>query len=265
MRACVLSSSVSVRRVSIVLRIRHTPLCIPPRTLPVIRRHSYILTVVYTISHTAQPSDGPAYISGLDTTLGILSGESQDNGSAVCKLATVEIQGLIQQREVARRSRDFVTGDALRDQLRNAGVNLRDNDNSWSTHDGRRGSYAGEGVSAGGGVAPGSEGTVPAPFVGDSDGAAAAATAAAGLAPGAKPTQEQIQQAVCQRETARKSHDWSTADAMREQLRAWGIHLNDTEKEWVLRRPVEVCSGRVKYVACGLGYFGIGSHSELVP
>ena len=59
----------------------------------------------------------------------------------MCSLADDDIIGLVGQREQARRSKDFGTADALRTQLRAAGVELFDREKYWRVNDGRRGGY----------------------------------------------------------------------------------------------------------------------------
>ncbi|KAK3250563.1 hypothetical protein CYMTET_40061 [Cymbomonas tetramitiformis] len=61
-----------------------------------------------------------------------------------------QIQQLLEQREQARRGRDFAEADRLRDELRSGGVNLDDRTRSWSTRDGRGGQIGG-GYGGGGG------------------------------------------------------------------------------------------------------------------
>eukprot|EP00854_Cymbomonas_tetramitiformis_P015912 gene15912-18869_t len=56
-----------------------------------------------------------------------------DNG-----LTEEDINGLVEQRDKAKKCRNFEEADSLRDQLEQAGVRV-ENDNSWTCRDGRRG------------------------------------------------------------------------------------------------------------------------------
>ena len=54
-------------------------------------------------------------------------------------LSNDQIMALLAQRESARIGRDYPRSDAMRDELRNAGVNVDDRDKTWRAADGRTG------------------------------------------------------------------------------------------------------------------------------
>ena len=66
-------------------------------------------------------------------------GESCPQGSLLPRMNEGDIQRLIEDRENARRNRDYDTGDRIRDELKNAGISLDDRDKRWSSRDGRSG------------------------------------------------------------------------------------------------------------------------------
>merc|ERR1719219_3261338 len=55
----------------------------------------------------------------------------------------------VQQREAARSAKDFATADAVRDELRQYGVELKDKERQWMTAGGRAGNYQGGTIQAG--------------------------------------------------------------------------------------------------------------------
>ena len=64
-------------------------------------------------------------------------------------LSESDIERLLQDREDARRGRDYDSADRIRDELRAGGVNIDDKESTWRTNDGRSGTY-GKGGGGGG-------------------------------------------------------------------------------------------------------------------
>ena len=62
-----------------------------------------------------------------------------------------DIERLLQDREDARRGRDYDSADRIRDELRAGGVNIDDKESTWRTNDGRSGTYGKGGGGGGGG------------------------------------------------------------------------------------------------------------------
>jgi len=114
-------------------------------------------------------------------------------GAQECVLMESEIQDRIRDREEARRSKDWVRGDAIRDELRLQGVELDDKEAVWRTSNGRTGNYSG----------------APRP-----------------------PAGTQIRRLVAERERLRSAQDFESADDLRRQLAALGVELFDSERLW---------------------------------
>ena len=95
----------------------------------------------------------------------------------------MDIQELVDRREMLRKVHEWDTADRIREQLRSMGVQLNEATKEWIAPDGRRGPLMA--VAAG---------TVHMP-------------------------QPEIEALVGQREVARRAHDWGTADAIRNKLR----------------------------------------------
>ena len=108
-----------------------------------------------------------------------------------------DIRALIAQREQARGNKDWVTSDRIREDLRAKGVEVLDKERLWKSSDGSVGI-----------IDP---------------------------ANGAAPTDEAITSLVGKREEARTMRDWATSDAIRDELRAHGVELQDKEKTWRVR------------------------------
>jgi len=114
------------------------------------------------------------------------------------------VRAILLRREQARAARDFEIADKLREQLMQMGITLDDATKSWRSSDGRRsGSIAG--------------------------------------APGVKPVKsdaysmsdEEINRLVKEREQARFTGDFKTADRLCEQLEKHGVLLNPKENKWL--------------------------------
>jgi len=119
--------------------------------------------------------------------------------------STEEIMQLVEEREAARKEKDYETADRIRSELKAQGVDLNDVDREWRGADGRRGSFA-----------------------------AAVASRAVCDVP-----DETIVATVQEREAARQAHDYPRADELRESLRAQGVEILDKEKIW------RTCDGRL--------------------
>lgn len=107
-----------------------------------------------------------------------------------------EILRLVSEREGLRQQRRFPESDDIREQLRSMGVELFDKEKEWRCRDGRRGYL----FTAGSSVC----------HLGDTD----------------------ILNQISQREEARRSKDFGTADMIRDELRKNGVELNDKDRTW---------------------------------
>ena len=110
-----------------------------------------------------------------------------------------EISRTIEEREAARKNRDYARADQLRTDLKAQGVELFDADHEWRASDGRRGSIV---------------------------------ASASGVRTACSLHDDHIAQMVAQRERARASHDWAQADQLRESLRTQGVELLEKQKFW---------------------------------
>jgi hypothetical protein len=102
---------------------------------------------------------------------------------------------LVQQREQARAQKDFARSDEVRDELKALGVEVFDKEKMWRAKNGLAGCIIG--------------------------------FSAEGVA-----TDLEITTLVVQREKARQSSDFGTADMVRMELRAAGVEIYDKEKVW---------------------------------
>lgn len=112
------------------------------------------------------------------------------------EMSEPEILELVSRREAARQARRFEESDAIRQELRDRGVELYDKEKEWRAKDGRRGSLF-------------------------TAGAAECVLSDA-----------EIQNQIGQRDEARKNKDFDTADRIREALRQMGVELLDKEAVW---------------------------------
>lgn len=117
-----------------------------------------------------------------------------------CSLKDLDIVKLVALREKARMNKDFKTSDAIRKELRSAGVDLFDKQKCWKTVDGRSGIIIAE---------PGG-------------------TDSRSLQTDIKLLQDLLKQ----RENARMKRDWVTADLLRDKARSHGVEIYDKEKVW---------------------------------
>ena len=137
------------------------------------------------------------------------------------KLADGGIKLMLDAREAARKAKDFALADSIREDLRARGLQISDDEKKWtSTESGRSGYF--------GGKQPPVYAMLPQFGMPPGFGAA-------GMAPGGAPppsSEADILYLVAQREIARMSNDWGTADRLRDTLRAAGINLSDNDHTW---------------------------------
>lgn len=105
------------------------------------------------------------------------------------------IKKMVQQREQARAAKDFAASDRIRDELKAMGVELFDKEKMWRSKTGASGCIIGYRSSGG-------------------------------------PTDIEITTLVAQREKARQSSDFSTADMIRDELKKGGVEIDDKHKVW---------------------------------
>lgn len=105
------------------------------------------------------------------------------------------IKYLVQMREQARASKDWAQSDKIREDLKALGVEVFDKEKMWRAKSGQSGCIIGYRGSAG-------------------------------------PTDLEISVLVVQRERARQSGDYGTADMIRDELKAVGCEILDKEKIW---------------------------------
>ncbi|KAL3917240.1 MAG: hypothetical protein SGPRY_006483, partial [Prymnesium sp.] len=113
-----------------------------------------------------------------------------------------QIRTLVSRREQARAARDFENADRLRDQLSVLGVSVDDQSKTWRSCDGQRaGMIAAEGGRGARGI-------------------------------GQALSDEEIERLVREREQARFTSDYKTADRLRDQLERAGVLLDPKENRW---------------------------------
>jgi len=117
------------------------------------------------------------------------------------------VRALVAKRETARFARDFETADKLREQLSRLGVTLDDQTKVWRTTDGR-------------------SGAITAVNISELHAQKAAKSGASTL------SDEEIDRLVKEREQARFTSDYKTADRIRDTLEKHGIHLDTKENKW---------------------------------
>jgi len=105
------------------------------------------------------------------------------------------IKQLVLLREQARAQKDFAQSDRLRDELKALGVDLFDKEKMWRSKTGSSGVIVGYRGNGG-------------------------------------PTDLEITTLVVQREKARQSGDWGTADMVRNELKQFGVDIFDKDKMW---------------------------------
>jgi len=185
-------------------------------------------------------------------------------GSFECSLSDSEIHQRVQQREAARSAKDFATADAVRDELRQYGVELKDKERQWLTAGGRAGNYQGGTIQAGQQISSHNIRQLIAERERlranmDFDGAdqirqqllemsvviydddriwksadgQQGVIVTGGADAACQLTDAQIGARVQQREEARSRKDFATADTVRTGLRAAGVELLDKRKTWV--------------------------------
>ena len=117
------------------------------------------------------------------------------------------VRVLVARRETARFARDFESADKLREQLARLGVTLDDQNKTWRAADGRSGPITQVNIS-------------------ELHAQKAAKSGAATL------PDEEIDRLVKEREQARFTSDYKTADRLRDTLEKHGVHLDTKENKW---------------------------------
>ena len=118
-----------------------------------------------------------------------------------------QLRFLVAKREQARAARDFESADKLREQLARLGVTLDDQNKTWRAADGRSGPITQVNIS-------------------ELHAQKAAKSGAASL------PDEEIDRLVKEREQARFTSDYKTADRLRDTLEKHGVHLDTKENKW---------------------------------
>jgi len=113
----------------------------------------------------------------------------------------------VSKRESARFARDFDSADKLREQLSRLGITLDDQNKVWRSTDGR-------------------SGPITAVNISELKAQTAAKSGAANL------PDDEIDRLVKEREQARFTSDYKTADKLRDQLEKHGVHLDTKENKW---------------------------------
>ena len=108
------------------------------------------------------------------------------------RITTEEIEERIREREGARAAKDWSRADAIREELRNAGVQVLDKEAVWRAEDDSVGVYAGP----------------------------------KGM------TEKGIRYLLAFREEVRARKDWGHADALRQLLRDNGVQVFDKDGTW---------------------------------
>ena len=174
-------------------------------------------------------------------------------------LSTMEIQQMIDTREQARSVKDWSTSDKIREDLRARGVEVYDRDKEWKTSDGRRGVIGGSGT-----VCMLTDQDIQTRIAGrenarmnkdwatadrirselralgveihdknkvwkTTDGRSGALSAYATVC---SLSDEELESLVKKRDDARRMRDFSSSDQLREQLRAAGVELFDSDHVW---------------------------------
>jgi len=173
-----------------------------------------------------------------------------------CFLSDSEISARVMQREAARSSKKWEEADKIREELRKQGVEVLDNQKVWCTTDGRHGSYGGSSGANNQASRPQKHEELPQQALAAASGLAqllklfqqpqaqqaqqtsvpqknkAQSSPPAGVTSGQTLSDSSIQALVSGRERAREKHDWTSADAIRADLRAVGVEVWDKDKIW---------------------------------
>ena len=118
-----------------------------------------------------------------------------------------QVRALVARREQARFARDFESADRLREHMARMNVTLDDQNKVWRSTDGR-------------------SGPIIAVNVSELHAQKAASAGATTLA------DEKIERLVQEREHARFTSDYKTADRLRDELEKHGVHLDTKENRW---------------------------------
>lgn len=122
---------------------------------------------------------------------------SYSGGPAGGTIHGSEIRKLVAERERFRAEQDFDAADEVRDQLRQRGVELFDNEKTWRSKDGQHGIII-----------------------------------TGGHEVNCRYSEVEIKIRIAQREEARSDKNWEQADSIRDELRRNGVELLDNQKRW---------------------------------
>jgi hypothetical protein len=148
--------------------------------------------------------------------LGLVTAVSAGSGA----LSDTAIFALIEEREQARKSKNWPAADKIRNGLRERGVEIYDKTGQWRASDGREGTIVGA-----------SKGGVTAAHAGGHAGALIPSSVVGGGA----ISDAEIMACLNQREIHRANKNWAQADVIRTTLRQAGVDVNDREARWTTR------------------------------
>ena len=144
------------------------------------------------------------------------------------------VEELIAERSDLRMARDYEGADAVRDELRGMGVTVHDREMEWFV--GRGGSGARSGYDSGSGGGRYNDGggerrsfRTPQDFGPDGHDYVRDERDASELPDGAL---EEINDLLARRLEAKMKRAFNTADGLKDQLRAFGVSVDDREKVW---------------------------------
>jgi cysteinyl-tRNA synthetase len=152
---------------------------------------------------------------------------SREAGPIQSMYSEPEIHELIAERLQCKMSRNFDTADAIQADLIAAGVYVHDGLKEWRADGETFGDYNGTGNSAGPGVSRGSRNDRSRPY--EQSSYSVASSDDASFSP---DDLAEFQSLVEERSQAKMARDYVTADAIREDLRAQSVLIDDKLKEW---------------------------------
>ena len=153
--------------------------------------------------------------------LGMVAAAGAGSGA----LSEAAIFALIEEREQARKSKNWTIADKIRDGLRARGVEVYDKTGQWRASDGREGTIVGAGKGGVTAVTPGAHGSL----MGN------AGAVASGGGGGSTLSEAEILACLNQREIHRANKNWAQADVIRTTLRQAGVEVHDKEARWTTR------------------------------
>jgi cysteinyl-tRNA synthetase len=178
-------------------------------------------------------------------------------GGGVSTLSDQAIFALIEEREQARKSKNWAVADKIREGMRARGVEVFDKTGQWRASDGRQGTIVGAGVGgvSAAGMAPPNMGVVAAAAAGGLMGGGAGGGGGGGGGAGGAISEAEIAAYLDQREIHRANKNWAQADVIRTTLRQAGVDIYDKEARWTTR------DGRSGTIA-GAGQGGAGGGAD---